>query len=59
MASLETYLERADELAQDVINLWKLGTNLTTEFETLLYKAFLYITAKEVAETHRAFDPAP
>ena len=58
MSSLEAYLERADELAQDVINVWKVSAPnfLGPEFRILLHKAFLYETAKEVAERHRAFD---
>ena len=57
MLSLETYLERADELAQDVINIWNASAaNLTADFGTLLHKAFLYKTARQIAENHRAFD---
>ncbi len=57
MPSLETYLERTDELAQDVINAWNASAaNLTPEFRTLLHKAFLYKTARQIAEDHRAFD---
>jgi hypothetical protein len=57
MPSLETYLERADEQAQDVINVWNASeANLTPEFKTLLHIAFLYKTARQIAENHRAFD---
>jgi hypothetical protein len=57
MPSLETYLERADELAQDVINAWNaLSANSTPEFGALLHKTFLYKTARHTAENHRAFD---
>ncbi len=57
MPSFETYLERADELAQDVIDAWNASpANLTPEFRTLLHMAFLYKTARERAEKHRAFD---
>ena len=57
MPSLETFLERGDELAQDVINAWNASAaNLTPEFRTLLHKTFLYKTARQIAENHRAFD---
>ncbi len=57
MPSLETLLKRADERAQDVINAWNASsTNLTLEFRTLLHKAFLYKSARQKAENHRAFD---
>ncbi len=59
MPSLETYLERADELAQVVFNAWNASAaNLTPEFKTLLHKAFLYKTARQIAENHRAFEQA-
>ncbi len=57
MTPLKTYLERADELAQDVINVWNVSAaNLTPEFKTLLHIAFLYKTARQTAEDHRALD---
>jgi len=57
MRSLETYLERADELAQAVINAWNASpASLTPEFRTLLHKTFLYKAARQKAENHRAFD---
>jgi hypothetical protein len=57
MPSLETNLKRADKLAQDVIKTWNASAaNLTPEFRTLLHKVFLYKTARQVAENHRAFD---
>ena len=59
MASIKTYLERADQLAQDVIDAWNRSagrTDFTPEFRTLLHKTFLYITAKQIADKHRAFD---
>lgn len=57
MPSLETLLKRADELAQDVINAWNASAgNFTPEFKTLLHVTFLYKTARQTAEDHRAFD---
>jgi len=57
MTPIKTYLKRADELAQDVINAWNVSAaNLTPEFKTLLHIAFLYKTARQIAENHRAFD---
>ena len=51
------YLERTDELAQNVIDTWNAsGTNFTPEFGALLNKAIVYKTAREKAEKHRAFD---
>lgn len=49
--------ERTDELAQDVIKAWNASpANLSPEFRSLLHKAFLYKTARQKAENHRAFD---
>ncbi len=57
MASLETYLERADELAQDVFDAWNASAaNLSAEFKTLLHKTFLYKATRQMAENHRVFD---
>jgi hypothetical protein len=57
MPSLETLLKRADELAQDVIDTWNASSaNFTPEFRTLLHVTFLYKTARQTAENHRAFD---
>ncbi len=57
MTPLKTYLKRADELAQDVINVWNVSAaNLTPEFKTLLHIVFLYKTARQTAENHRDFD---
>ncbi len=57
MTSLKIGLKRADELAQDVINVWNVSAaTLTPEFKTLLHLAFLYKTARQTAEDHRAFD---
>lgn len=56
MPSLETLLKRADELAQNVTNAWNASANLTPEFKALLHMAFLYKTARQIAEDHRAFD---
>ncbi len=56
MPSLKTYLEHADELAQDVINAWNASAaNLTPDFGTLLHQAFLYKTARQKVENHRTF----
>jgi hypothetical protein len=57
MPPLEKYLERADELAQDVVNAW--GGNaapLTTQFKNLFDKACLYTSAKRLADNHRAYN---
>jgi hypothetical protein len=57
MPSLETYLECADELAEEVVNAWNASAaNLTPEFRILLHQAFLYKSARQKAEDHRAFD---
>ncbi len=57
MPSLGTSLKYADKLAQDVIDAWNASpANLTPEFRTLLHMAFLYKTARQIAENHRAFD---
>ncbi len=56
MLSLETYLQRADELAQEIIGAWNrpASTDFTPEFTSLLHKTFLYITARETQKL-RAF----
>ncbi len=57
MPSLRTSLKYADKLAQDVFDAWNAsGTNLTPEFSTLVHMAFLYKTARQTAQSHRAFD---
>ncbi len=57
MTQLKAYLRRADELAQDVIDAWNASAaSLTPEFKALLHIAFLYKTARQTAEDHRAFD---
>ena len=55
---LEAILERTDRLAQQVIDEWNRNAsgNFSTEFEALLHKTFLYITAKRTLEKHRAYD---
>ena len=60
-APLESYLENADKLAQDVVNAWGLNVTagnaelLTPEFKALVDKTFLYRTLKQVADNHRDF----
>jgi hypothetical protein len=57
MSSLGTSLKYTDKLAQDVIDAWNASSaNLTPEFRTLLHITFLYKTARQKAENHRAFD---
>jgi hypothetical protein len=59
---VEEYLERADELAQEVVNAW--GQNvaagnacyLTAEFKALFDKTCLYRDAKMVADNRREFN---
>jgi hypothetical protein len=61
MPSIELYLERAETLAQDVVNAW--GTNvqagngplLTSEFNDLLDKACRFRTLKSIVENQRQF----
>ena len=57
MPSLKASLKYADKLAQDVIDAWNASpANLTPEFKTLLHITFLYKTARQKAQDHRAFD---
>jgi hypothetical protein len=57
MSSLRTSLKYADKLAQDVIDAWNASpANFTPEFRTLLHITFIYKTARQKAENHRAFD---
>jgi len=57
MPSLKASLKYADKLAQDVFDAWNAsGTNLTPEFIALLHVTFLYKTARQKAQNHRAFD---
>jgi hypothetical protein len=62
MPPIEEYLERADDLAQEVVNAW--GVNMracnaalfTDEFKAVFDKVCRYRDAKEVADNHRRFD---
>jgi hypothetical protein len=56
-SSLKACLERADELAHDVVNVWNrsISADFSPEFKTILHKTFLYLTAKKKADDHRAF----
>jgi predicted lipid-binding transport protein (Tim44 family) len=59
MPRTEYYIERADSLAQEVVNAW--GTNshsgnselLTDDFMALLDKACTYRHSKRLADNHR------
>jgi hypothetical protein len=56
MPPLHKYLERADELAQEVVNAWGQAGNaapLPTQFKNLFEKACLYRNAKRLADNHR------
>jgi hypothetical protein len=61
MQPIEKYLERSDELAQEVVNAW--GTNmragnadfLTDDFKALFDKACRYRNAKSTADNRRQF----
>lgn len=61
MPSIEEYLERADDLAQEVVNAWGVNMQagnaalLTDEFKSVFDKACRYRDAKEVADNHREF----
>ena len=60
MTPLKTYLERADELAQEVIDAWNAsGPNFPPEFGLLLHKIFLYKTARQKAEKPQSLLGAP
>jgi len=53
---LEKYLERADELVQEVYNAYgEIGNeaSVTPEFCALLDKAYMYRTLSRVADNHR------
>lgn len=60
-ASLEGCIERADELAQEVVNAWGIhasagnASRLTADFQSLFDKACEYRTAKDIANNHRDF----
>ncbi len=57
MPSLKAALKYADKLAQDVVDPWNASAaNLTPEFRALLHVTFLYKTARQTAQNHRAFD---
>jgi mevalonate kinase len=62
MPPIEEYLQRADELAQEVVNAWGVNmqagnaASLTDEFKAVLDKACRYRNAKEVADNHRQFN---
>lgn len=62
MASIEDYLEQADELAQDILYAWQFNVSAGDphrtpgEFEDVLDKARRYIEAKRVAEDRRRFN---
>ena len=58
---LEEYVQRADELAYEVVHAWvvnvKAGNSeyLTPEFKGVFDKAFEYRQAKKLADNHRQF----
>jgi len=62
MPAIEEYLERANELTQEVVNVWGVNMQagnaalLTDEFKAVLDKACRYRMAKEVADNHREFN---
>ena len=60
MPPLEEYLKDADKLAQKVVNAWGINVQAgivpTPEFRALLDKAYLYRTARRLADDHRKFD---
>jgi hypothetical protein len=61
MPPIEEYLERADKLAQDVVNDWGMNVNagnvarFTEEYKALCDKALSYRDTKEIADNHRQF----
>ena len=59
MASLEA-VQQADDLAQAVIDAWNKSAenarDFTPAFKSLLHKTFLYRSAEQIADNHRAFD---
>jgi hypothetical protein len=60
--SLEDYIEHADELAQEIVNVWGINLSagnaatLTTDFNALFEIACQYRTARETADNHREFN---
>jgi hypothetical protein len=60
--ALEEYLQRADELAQEVVHAWVVNTKagnaeyLAPEFKGLFDKAIEYRQSKKIADNHRAFN---
>jgi len=62
MPPLETYLEHADDLAQEVVNAWGINArvgnaaSLTPEFGALVDKACRYRMLRQVADNHREFN---
>jgi len=57
MSTVKTLLKRADELAQNLSNAWNASSAaLTPESRALLRLAFLYKTAREIAENQRALN---
>jgi len=61
MRLIEEYLDKADALAQDVVNAWgvnfQAGNNgfLAADFNDLLDKACRFRTIKRLADNHREF----
>ena len=61
MPPIEEYLEKADKLAQDVVNAWGVNMQagnapcLTNQFKALFNKACLYQNARRLANNHRQF----
>jgi hypothetical protein len=58
---LETYLEDAGRLAQNVVNAWGQNwyagnTKFTPEFNILIDKACRHLSAKRVRDNHREFN---
>jgi len=59
MPPLAEYLERADDLAQQVVDTWETNAQvgksafLTTRFKALVDKACLYKNARRLADNHR------
>jgi hypothetical protein len=62
MPSLESYLEQADKLAQEVVNAWGVNVQagnavlLTAQFKVLLDNACRYREARKLADNHRQFN---
>lgn len=61
MPTLEQYIARADEIAQEVVNAWGLNVQagnadlLSPEFKALVDKACQYRTLRQVADNRREF----